>query len=203
MSKRVNPFAQYAMQPAGVANITKRLKTVERKARFNTPELKVKTYTYNGSTVTGGTAVTDGAASAIEITTVAQGTGVDDRIGDQIRIHKIEVRGIMDPNLDFYIFKCSTTSLPAIANFGTQMGAYVLASEGNKFHEYIHYRNLYSFGSTNGMKITKKFSNGLLVKYNAGTSGSCVYNKLCYVVLNHSGAARNCNFSVRVWYTDA
>lgn len=189
------------------AALVKRVKRVERRSALNKPEMKSISLSFNGFTSTGGTPVPVNSVQLLQPCRIAEGTGINDRIGDKIRVWRIEVRGLSDIALDHYIMQNHTSSDPGISSFGSRAGAYLLDSENNKrFTEWIHYRNYYTGDSnTNAcsLKFHQKFKNGIIVKYNGAASTSVVDNAVNYVIVNRSGSACAASISLRMWYTDA
>lgn len=188
-------------------SLAKRVKRVERRAAFNKPEMKTITLSANLFTATGGTPVADNTVTVTQPCRIAQGTGVNERVGDKIRVWRIEVRGIADNGLDHYIVQNHTSTTPGITSFTSQIGAYLLDSENNKrFTEWIHYRNYYTGSgatSISPLKFHQKFRNGIIIKYNGSASTSVVDNEVSYVVVNRAGQNLQANVSLRMWYTDA
>jgi len=191
----------------GIPALVKRVKRVERRAALNKPEMKTITLTLNGFSSTGGTPVANNSVQLLQPCRIAEGTGINDRIGDKIRVWRIEVRGLSDIGLDHYIMQNHTSSDPGISSFGSRCGAYLLDSENNKrFTEWIHYRNYYTGNIQTdacSLKFHQKFKNGIIVKYNGSASTSVVDNAVNYVIVNRSGSAGSCSLSLRMWYTDA
>lgn len=191
------------LEASDAQSMMKRVKRVERRAAFNKPEMKTKTFTRNDYTTTGGTALVDNTVALISMCNITEGTGINERIGDKIRIWRVEVRGIATTNLDHYIMQNHTSTNPGITSFSDQIGAYLVDSESNKrFTEWKHYRNYYSDGVV-GLKFQQKFRNGIIVKYNGALGTQVVDNALNYVCVNRSGASQSLNCTLRVWYTDA
>ena len=196
------------MTKSNVTSLTKRVKRVERRAAFNKPEMKSITVSLNAMTGTGGTLLADNAVTLLQPCRITQGTGVAERIGDKIRVWRIEVRGVADAGLDQFLIQNHTASDPGISSFTSQIGCYLLDSENNKrFTEWLHYRNYYSAGAVSGdvspMKFVQKFRNGIIVKYNGAASTSVVDNAINYVCVNRTGGNRAINCTLRMWYTDA
>lgn len=189
------------------AALAKRVKRVERRAALNKPEMKSVTLSLNALAATGGTALADNTVTLLQPCRIAEGTGINDRIGDKIRVWRIEVRGVADVGLDQYIIQSHTSSAPGITSFTSQIGAYLLDSESNKrFTEWLHYRNYYTAAFTDNaspVKFVQKFRNGIIVKYNSSASTGVVDNEVSYVAVNRSGGNRVANLTLRMWYTDA
>lgn len=195
------------LEASDAAALVKRVKRVERRSALNKPEMKTKTIELNAWPSAGGTAIPVNTVNLLQPCQIAEGTGSTDRIGDKIRVWRIEVRGLADIGLDHYIIQNHTTSNPGISSFGGEAGAYLLDSENNKrFTEWVHYRNYYTgTASTDivNVKFSQKWKNGIIVKYNGSASTSAVDNVVNYVILNRTGGSRSASVSLRMWYTDA
>lgn len=189
--------AKRILFPKGQQSLTKRVKRVERLARQNKPEIKTRTATITGNLATG-------SILNVVATQIAEGTGADERIGDQIRVHEIEIRGLLDPDMDAYIIKLHTTSEPTTAVFTGGKGAFLLDSESNsRFTEMVHYRNIFiNAGASTPIKIKKKLGN-VLSYYNGTTSTSGIRNQICFTMLNRDSVAKAYNLSIRLTYSDA
>lgn len=189
------------------SSLVKRVKRVERRAAFNKPEMKSITLSLNALASTGGTPLAANTLQLLQPCRIAEGTGINDRIGDKIRVWRIEVRGISDVHIDHYIMQNHTATDPGISSFTSRCGAYLLDSENNKrFTEWLHYRNYYTGDQSTepvSIKFHQKFKNGIIVKYNGSASTSLVDNGLNYVLLNRTGGTGDASVSLRMWYTDA
>jgi len=174
----------------------KRLRRVETLARQNKPEMQHITFNL-GATVTAGT------ASVAGITSISQGDLINNRSSDRVRVWRVEVRGITDTSVDTYLLQAHGDVAPVVADFTSQVGAFILDSSlNNRFTEWRHYRNLYAGGAQQPAKFVQRFKKGIIVKYN-GTTASPVDNGLYVVHLNRTGSDKVVNLSCRVWYTDA
>lgn len=187
--------------------LEKRVRRVERRAALNKPEMKNVTIEMNALATTGGTLLADNTVTLLQPCRIAEGTGINERIGDKIRVWRIEVRGVADVGLDQFLIQCHTTSTPGISSFSNQIGCYLLGSETNKrFTEWLHYRNYYTSAFTDNaspVKFQQKFRNGIIVKYNNALSTGVVDNEVVYAACNRSGGNRVANLTLRMWYTDA
>jgi len=177
-------------------SVSKRLKKVERLARSNRPELKSITF------VAAGT-IAAGALINVDCTAIAEGTASNDRIGDKIHLKRIEIRGVIDPDLDAHIIKCNSTTKPTAALFTSGIGTFLLESEtGSRFREILHYRNgqtIEDFTST--FAVNRKLGYNC---YYSGTLGSTAQIGCTTVtVINRNTAAKNHAFTVRMYYTDS
>lgn len=175
--------------------LAKRIKVLEAKVKANRPEMRTKTYSLSGSIATGTLSVT-------QLTDIAQGDGVDNRSGDRIKLHRVEVRGVADSDLDLYIIQQHGPTAPVLANFTSTNGAFILDSDNNNtFTEWVHYRNIYSVGDEDPVKFSKKF-NGMSIKYNGTAGSNMVQNGICFCVLNRNSVSSTVKVSIRVWFTD-
>lgn len=176
--------------------VKKRLRRVERIAALRKPEMKMQDFNYVNATLADGA-----LATIVELTAIAEGTGVNERIGNRIKIHRIEVRGTLGAeNVDAYIIQGHTTTAPVYANFYAYQGSHLLADDSHtKFTEW-RYINGRTFIDRSGLR--HRFPIGYTAKYNANLSTSCVDNRLWFVVKNDTGAAVSVEYSLRVWFTD-
>lgn len=179
------------------ATIAKRLKRVEIQSRRNKPEVKSITFSASSASLAAGSLVN------VVANKVAEGSGTNERIGDQIHLVAISVRGYCDPDLDAYLIKLHTTSEPTAAVFTSGFGAFILdADSGARFNELYHYRNTFLNDGTNtSIKMYRKL--GYNCYFNGSTSTSAIRGQICVTILNRDVAAKGYNFSVRLWYTDA
>lgn len=193
MSKRANPFAEFA---APSSQMAKRLKTIERRVNAAKPEMKHATFDLT-STVTAGTAVVGG------LTGISQGDTINTRAGDRIKVWRVEIRGTASSLLDTYVLQAHGATAPVAADFNSTFGAFVLDSSLNtRFTEWRHYRNLNEGANDAGYKVVIRFKTGIVVKYN-GTTSTPVQNGLYFVALNRGGSDRPTALTARIWYTDA
>lgn len=184
------------MQVARNATIAKRLKRVEIQTRRNKAEMKMQDFNVQG-------AVADGAiASVMELTAITEGSGANERHGNKIRIHRVEVRGNLGgDNVDLYLIQCHTTTVPSYVSFNAYMGGHTTVDTSNTQFTEWRYCNGKRFKDFNG--IRQSFKYGYTAKYNAALSTSCVDNRLVVIVKNDTGASATVEISGRVWYTDA
>lgn len=177
--------------------MNKRIKRIEHQVYRNRPEMKTITFNSEPS-------LADNSLVNILLTNIANGSDINERIGDKIRVYRVELRGWTDVTLDNYLIQCKTTTVPTVANFTTSGGAYIVDSDNtSRFTEWKHYRNQHVTGGTTPIKMSHSFKGGILVKYNGPLSTNGVDNQLVFTILNRSGATRQANFTCRVWYTDA
>lgn len=197
MVKRTNPFAEFAAPSSTVA---KRLKRVEKLARSNRPEVKSITFSSTGT-------ITQGTAAVINLTAIAQGAGSNERVGDKITPKLIKCRGLSSVMLDHYLISGNLASTaPAIGNFTSAPGAFVLdAEEGTIFKELYHYRSYdgsYSATGSLPTKFQKKLTSYMKTMYNGTAGTSTVRNTIWYVVVNRTTTDVANSMSLRLYYTD-
>lgn len=151
--------------------------------------------------VTG--AVADGAiASVMELTAIAEGSGANERHGNKIRIHRVEIRGTLGADeVDLYLIQCHTTTVPSYASFSAFMGGHTTVDTSNTQFTEWRYINGKKFKDQGGLR--QPFRLGYTAKYNAALSSSCVDNRLVVVVKNDSGGQVTPEIHGRVWYTDS
>lgn len=191
VAKRSLNFSKVTDMP-----IKKRLRRVEAATRRNAHEVKSITWSVNGTLATNG-------IRNVILNEIGQGSNTNQRIGDEIRCIKCEVRGLADSDLDIYLLKNYTTSTPTETLFSSGKGAFLIDSEsGSRFKTLKHYRNLYvGNGASAPCKFTQKLG-GMKTYYNQTTATGGIRNQVCITILNRDSASKNYNLSVRLWYTD-
>lgn len=179
--------------------VAKRLRSMERHIAFNTGETKIISRNIT-------TAVAANALTFLEFTSIGQGTGVNARIGNKIRLLRAECRGFAGPNLDFYIISSSSSRAPVIADFALSGGAYMLNNLYNSpFTEWVHkgtVNNQYSTVS-NPIKIFKSFPMGMVTKYTNTGGSDGEKNRLFLVVVNRDTVSHSVDINTRTWYRDS
>lgn len=179
--------------------MNKRLKTIERQVYRNRPEMKTTTVNVTASIATN-------QISIAQPCRMAQGTNGSERIGDRIRVWRIECRGLTNGRLDHFILQQKTTTAPSLATFTANPGAFINDLDNtNKFTEWSHYRNLSASDVSKvcPLKQTVKFRGGMVVKYNGAGTTDIVDNEISVVVLNRSAVTNDVSYTIRMWYTDA
>lgn len=175
--------------------IAKRLRRVERSTRANRPEMQSISFTINGT-------IGAGALTNAVLTNITQGNSITQRRGDEIRVWRVEVRGLADTGIDHHLIQLHTTSEPTMAIFQANPGGFILDSEANsRFTEWKHYRNYSAVGGGDPIRFVQKFR-GMRVKYNGTTATSGISNQICYSVVNHTATTQDLQVSIRLWFTD-
>lgn len=175
--------------------LTKRVRKVERIVRLNRPELK--TFSTGLTTLQAINSI-----SVVKPCNIQQGSDVNERIGNKIRVWRIEVRGNSDNRLDNLIIRKTTSTDPVIGDFRTPAGSYVLDEKRTQFVELVH-KQSNDTNSNATFKMSYKFRGGLLVSYNGPNGTDGIDNEVIWVVVNRSSVACVSTCSVRIWYTDA
>lgn len=195
MSKRPNPFAEYA---APSSQMAKRLKRVERKVAARKPEMKHATFESETANVPDNTAV------SLDLTNIAQGDAVNQREGNKIKIWRVEVRGQGSNRIDQYVIQAHNDKAPGTTTFTQYAGAFLLTADTNtNFTEWKHYANTnQQVGDYNAFKYSVKFKYGIVARYEGSLGNDITDNRLFWIGLNRSGTAVPMAVSVRIWYTD-
>lgn len=179
----------------GKRNMEYRLRKVERMARNNRAEMKSVTWTSSGT-------VPATEINILELTSIGHGTGINERIGDRIKVWRIEIRGEGSNELDHYVLQKHGTQNPVYADFGSGAYAFVDDSSSSLWTEWLSFRNLfYAVGVTVPFREVLKFPMGIVVKYQDATAPA-KDNGLLFVSRNPTAGIEGQNLSIRMWYTD-
>lgn len=176
--------------------VNKRLRRVEAMARANRPEMKTITWSSVGTVV-------NGTQNVLDITSIAQGTGVNERVGQHIKVWRIEIRGSSFNSLDHYILQKHGTINPVYSSFGT--GQYAFLDDGvsnTQFTEWLSFRNdAVGWGTLSNNREVLRFPKGIIVKYDDAVNAP-QQNGLLFVSRNTSTTDYSQNYSIRMWFTD-
>lgn len=179
--------------------VAKRLKKIEYQVYRNRPEMKTRTILANGN-------VDSANIQTLRPCQIAQGSGVTNRIGDKIRIWRIECRGVHTNAIDAYIIQNKTNTLPAITDFNAVNGSYLLDNVNTtKFTEWVHYKNMYVNDDDYApVKFSKKFKGGIVVKFAGAATTDIVDNEILIVLRSiNAGGTKPYSLTTRIWFTDA
>lgn len=187
--------AKRELFPNSKTSVAKRLKRVETIQARRKPEMK-KFHVSSSPTLASATATT------IDLTNIAQGNGIGDRTANEIRIHRVDIRGnLTTGGVDSYLIQSHTTSFPVYADFYPIQGGHLnIVNQNTKFTEWKYYKN-YS-GTNSNMRISHSFKYPMKVKFNAATGTSAVDNRLSLVMKNDTAASAAVQVSCVVYYTD-
>lgn len=186
-------------------SVSKRLKKVERQVRLNRPEMKSITFSASGNVPAqvSGPPVVNGILQTLA-TNISQGDAVNQRLGDKVRVWRIEVRGAQRTGLDTYILQNHGNNSFSGQSTGQYLGAFLLDSiSNNVFTEWQHIQiPNEDDGSFGRFKRVQKFRNGMIVRY-SGSVATPVDNGLIVATVNTTNTALAATYSMRVWFTDA
>ena len=172
--------------------LAKRLRRVETIQRIRTPEQKHRDITLTNA------ALADGNISLTELTAIAQGDGVADREGAEIRVSKIEFCGSTNTaGVDIYFISPKMNNAPAYGDFQSVTGGYANADAFMTWHKTISDKN--GGLSSNGYH---KFRYPLKIHYSGSASTGGQRNRIWMVVKNDTGAAISHEYAARIWYSD-
>lgn len=175
--------------------LRKKVRSIERQMYRQRPEMLTATVSISGT-------VAANAVTNLKPCQLAEGTGVAERLGDKIRVYRIEVRGQCSTNADVYLIQKKSTSDPTAASFGSTKGGYLLDSlNTNQFTEWRHYRNPNVFSGGGAIKFSKSFRGGHVVKYNGSAGTNVVADELIVSILNRDTTTSAVDLAVRIWYT--
>lgn len=196
-SKRLNSFSNRRNMPAKrsyrSANLEKRLRRVEARSKA---EMKSITWTSAGT-------VTQGTRNVLDMTAIAEGTSVNERIGDKIKVWRIEIRGYADGEIDHYLIQKHGTDTPVYTDFGSGSAAFIADSlDSTKYTEWAWIKNLFlAYTNRPIIHYIHKFPMGIVVDFE-GSGTTAVDNGLLLVSRNASTVDKSQSLSVRMWYTD-
>lgn len=138
---------------------------------------------------------------ARELPTLDAGPGISDRIGNQIRIHKIECRfDCGGPGVDVFLIKSSDETAPVASDFFPQQTGGLLPNATNS--PFTVLRHFYRTGDIHDGRFVYKSKQGILVQYRGTTAFDCIKNNFWLVFKNGSAGSRiipNCTY---IHYTD-
>jgi len=180
----------------------KRLRTIERQVFLNRSEKKSQRFTFNADGTTGGAALADDTVNFIRLAGIGQGTASDDRIGDQIRIYRITIRGYANSKFDLILYRLHGNTLPSLADFSSQTGSCLGNARSLQYTEIGRFKPK-QYDSSHPVYMSKYFKYGNVVKYLDNTSTGMMDNEIILAVVNRSGQNLNANLTAYVEYTDA
>ena len=181
--------------PYKKATLTKRVARVEAQQRRQRPVMKHASFQVSNALGTN-------TANVKNICALATGSKVTERVGNKIKVFRVEIRGILDPGLDLYLVQAHTNDTPAISSFSVNRGPFLTPDNVNtKLTEWMHYSvpdiNAHNF------KRFVRFRNGIVVKYNGSATTNTTDNVLFVCTVNRSTSTQSVDCNIRIWYTDA
>lgn len=171
-----------------------RVAKLESQMRARKPELKMK------ATNSWGVVVPITTATAFEVTALNQGPKSNERIGKQIRIHKIVTNfDCGGAAIDVFLIKSSDETAPVYADFyGSPTGGLITGVINAPFTPLRHF---YRTGDVHNGKFVYNNPRGLVVEY-SGLTGDCIKNNLWVVFKNQSNGSRTVTQTTVIYYTD-
>jgi len=180
-------------------SLAARVKRVEAKVARSKPE--VKSYTTQVGDIS---TVPISTCEYVDLNGIVQGTDNGERLGNKIRVLKIECRGTASPRLGVFLLKSKLSTPPAAADFTGEYGSVLLGNLlGNVYVELVSValKGL-SYLDNGVVRFSRSFKGGLPVSFEDGTTGSCSHNNLYVCLVNKGVSAVHGLLTVRVWYTD-
>lgn len=172
-----------------------RLAKIERNIRNVRPELKQ--FQLQGTqTLTSGVILIQDITSLIE-----QGDEEFNRTGNQIRVQGIRITGILGNSTYVvpFVLLSPNAIYPNTSDF-TTAGLPQVKIDKSDDHKVLKY--LLGYQGQTQIAYNRKFSNGLLVKYNA-SSGYCeTHNSLTMGIFNAGAQQHGFNYTITVYFTD-
>lgn len=185
--------------PKTLFETSRKVAKLEKKMALKTPELKyIDTFV--------GTVVNTGTVQSISICDIGQGTANGERVGNKVKVVRIQVRGtiINDRSVPyfptFHIWQSKSNSNPTTGDFPGLDGNVI---DARKYVEWF-YHAPFTDAENSGNSCTGqvRFPNGLIVHYDGSATTAQVRNKLGYTIVNSSGTNQTPSLVIRVWYYD-
>lgn len=194
----------FGATPVKNAKRIKRMETMVYKR--NLGEIKRKT-----SYVTP-TQIVNGGLYYLNLTAMVAGPNQGQRIGNEIRLRSVKVRGHeTNPGLDIYLLQAKDATIPVAANFTpVKAGMLTQGASESLFNEvaYETCREPYNTRNTvdtywvNQIRLSKRWSIPMKVRYTGPTDTEVGGNQLFLVVINRTGGNQNIEYSFTIEYTD-
>lgn len=171
---------------------SRRISQLSKQVRRNTSETKCVQNSWISSTLA------DGAATVIELTSIAQGDDSFHRDGNVIHITGIDIRGhIVDRHLDIYFILAPNGATPNYGSFMNRQGGFLYSTERNNFKviKWIH-----NFNGNGDISFSRKLN--IPVYYNGSASGNGVRNRMYLVIKNDTGFTSGGQLVTQLWFKD-
>lgn len=156
------------------------------------------------------TQIVNGNLNAQCLTKMNAGANQGQRVGNEIRVRSVMVRGFCPVGVDIYLIQSKDGPAPTMSNFTPTMGA-VLTQGANAtlFNEWQHNASVIpaaSPASTGNeerhFKMKQRFSIPMKVRFTGPTDAELGGNQLWLVILNKSGFNQNVQWSYTMNYID-
>ncbi|AXH75621.1 MAG: coat protein [Cressdnaviricota sp.] len=185
-------------------NLSKRVKTLERKVALNKPEMKC--HGFHMSAVT----LTNNNLYAVKLDTIAQGTAVGERIGNQVRIHKIELNFQGNqPLIDFFMIRSNDGVTLVKDDFIDAVNTMPKTYTHGNYQLLRHYCSVYGYDYATGDsdcptggKWVYKPKYPYTINYETTSGGPGTTPAVYFYCLNKTGLSVNFTYVVKVYYTD-
>jgi len=177
-------------------NVKQRVARVERLIK-NVGELKHITNIYN-------TQVNNAAIGFIELTSMAAGSTVANRVGNEVEIVKVEIRGCLGTTTfpfysSYHLVTSMDATVPVISDFSSQTGGHYALAKGTELRHQFAGPN----ASNSFIRMNWKPKYKWITRYKATGTGDTIRNPI-YFVLNNATGGQNLSpqISWRIWYRD-
>lgn len=179
-------------------SLARRVAYLEKKQWQSKPEMKIITQTAANSALAAAT------IRVLPCGNPVSGTDVNERVGNKIRIHGVEVFGNLgDFRCDVYILLAPSGYLaqPQYSDFQAVVGGHIQANQQREFKTLKHF--LQPDGANANFHVKHNFKYPMVVEFQGAGSTAASRNQLYVVVKNDTGSGHNVQFGVRTWYSDA
>lgn len=156
------------------------------------------------------TQIVNNSLNAQCLTKMNAGANQGQRVGNEIRVRSVTVRGFVPFGVDIYLIQSKDGPAPTLANFTPTIGA-VLTQGSSKtlFNEWAHSVSSVPSASPAAVSneerhftINQKFSIPMKVRFTGPTDAELGGNQLYLVILNRTGFNQNVQWSYTMSYID-
>lgn len=140
------------------------------------------------------------------LTEVPVGGNQGQRLGNEIRIRTIEVRGEAHPGVDVMLIQSKTAVAPVLTDFEGSIGSHIKGEKlGTQFNELAHWKPASDYAGTlvyQLFTLRKRWSIPMKSTFNGPDADNGNGNKIYLVVINRSGMTFNLQYTWSMSYTD-
>mgnify|MGYP000089878283 FL=1 len=198
MSKRSSDVRGWAHGRKRRKTTADKVAILERKVASRKPEAKHHSATATGSLATG-------VISYLECTYLAEGTGIGERVGSQVRLlyteYSLSVFSATSAayGVDLYLVTTRDGSTPVVADFLGSPGGFPDRDKYIKWKQHLT-----NADDNNGNLLTSyRWQYPMRVHFNGVTATDGIRNRTFLVVKNSTGSSVNYAMNERTWFTDA
>lgn len=178
-------------------NVKPRLERVERIIRQS---FELKYITVDAWTPT----IASGALGYVNICAIAQGSNVNSRIGNEITVVRVEIRGSMSSITDplsncLHLVSPDANSDPTISDFQAVPGGHLKQAQ---YGRELAWRFFSDNGNVRPAYVNWKPRGGWKILYSGTGTGDAIRNKLFVAVPNFNSVSLTPGLSVKVWFRD-